>query len=211
MSKKEIIILGSGGHAKIVIDILGKLDTYEIVGVVTKGTDCEFCGYPILGDDAVLPKLYKKGIRNCSMGIGGFTNNSLRKKIFLKGKKMGFNFISAIDPTAIISKTASIGEGVVIFAGVVINPEVLIGNNVIVATGSTIDHESRIEDHVLVSAGVTVGANDLIKEGALLALGSNVISGVTVGENVLVGAGAVVVKDCLEPGTYLGVPARRVK
>jgi sugar O-acyltransferase (sialic acid O-acetyltransferase NeuD family) len=211
MSKEKIIIIGSGGHAKIILDILEKINKYEIIGVVTEDTMDNFNGYPILGNDEVLSDLLKKDIKNVAMGIGGLRDNFLRKKIFEKVKKQGFNVISVIDPSAIISKSVSLGEGVVIFAGVVINTGVFIGNNVIIATSSTIDHETKVEDHVLISAGVTIGANDLIQEGALLSLGSKVISGLKIGKNILVGAGAVVVSDCMDTGTYLGVPARKVE
>jgi len=211
MSREKVFILGSGGHAKIVLDILEKANKYEIIGVVTEDMMDNFCNWPVLGNDEVLPELLKNGIKNVAIGIGGFRDNLLRKKIYKKVKRRGFNVISAIDPSAIISKSVSLGEGVVIFAGVVINTEVFIGNNVIIATGSTVDHETKIEDHVLISAGVTIGANDIIQKEALLSLGSIVISDLKIGKHVLIGAGAVVIRDCIDPGTYLGIPARRIE
>ena len=211
MIREKIILLGSGGHAGIVLDIIEEMDVYNIVGVVTKEEipAGKFNGYKILGDDNVLTELLKDGITKAVIGVGGFKDNVSRKKIFTKLKEMSFEIVPAIHPKAIISRSVTINEGMVAFAGVVINPNVRIGNNVIIATGATIDHETELNDHVLVSAGVTVGANSYIREGALLALGSKIISGVTVGRNVLIGAGAVVVKDCIEPGTYLGTPAKK--
>jgi len=208
-TKEKVILLGSGGHAKVVVDILEKSETYEIVGIITKDKINSFLNYPVLGNDDLLPILYKKGITKVAMGIGSFRDNNLRKKVFSKVKRMGFNVVSAIDPTATISKSVILGEGSVIFAGAIINTLVVIGDNVIIATGSTIDHETRIENHVLISAGVTIGANNLIGEGALLALGSKVISGLKIGKNVVVGAGAVVTKDIKKPGIYIGIPARK--
>ena len=212
MAKERIILLGSGGHAMIVLDILEEMRKFDIIGVVTKDAlnNKTFMGYKILGNDDVLSELYQQGIKKIAIGIGGFKNNSLRKKVFLKIKKMGFHAITAIHPRAIISKTVNIGEGSVIFPGVVINSSTKIGDNVIIATGSTVDHNTIIGNHVLISAGVTVGADNIINEEALLALGSKVVSGITIGSDVLIGAGAVVVKDCLTPGIYLGIPARKV-
>ena len=209
----KIVVIGSGGHAGVVIDILEEMNKYQIVGIITNDIfpNSKFNNYDILGDDSALQSLIMNGINKVAIGIGGFNNNVLRKEIFCKLKEIGFEIVSIIHPKTVIAKSTQIDEGSVIFAGVVINPNVSIGKNVIIATGATIDHETVIKDHVLVSAGVTVGANDIIQEGALLALGSNIISDITVGRNVLIGAGAVVVKDCLEPGTYLGIPARKVK
>lgn len=207
--KEKVIVIGDGGHAKIVIDILGYYEKYEIIGVTSKEPKSEkFYGHPIIGTDEVLEGFFKKGVTNVAIGIGGFTNNELRKQLFIKVKKIGFNVISAIHPNAIISKKATLGEGTTIFAGVVINPDVIIGDNCVIATSSSIDHETIVEDHCLISAGVTLGANCLIKEGTLCALGAKIISGVKVGENALIAAGAVVVKDIVRNSKVFGVPAK---
>lgn len=212
MKKEDVIVIGAGGHAKIVIDILEETGCYNIVGLIAKDNEGKlFYGYPILGDDDALPTYFKKGITCVAIGVGGFKNNVLRKNIFERLNSLGFCVISAIHPKAVISKTAELGDGNVVFAGVVINPDVEIGDNCIIATGATIDHETVIESHVLISAGVTVGGCSVIEEGALCALGSKVISGVKVGKNALVAAGAVVVSDIAPDSTVFGIPARAVK
>ena len=209
----KIIVIGSGGHAGIVIDILEEINKYQIVGIITNDIfpDRRFANYTVLGNDSVLQELKENGINKVAIGIGGFKNNVLRKKIFNKLKAIGFEIVTAIHPKTVVARTAKIGEGSVIFAGVIINPNVIIENNVIVATGSTIDHETVIKNHVLISAGVTVGANDIIEEGVLIALGAKIVSGIRITKDVLIGAGAVVVKDCLKKGMYLGIPARKIK
>lgn len=210
MKKEKVILLGSGGHAKVVIDILEEMGKYEIIGITTrvKNNKDYFKGYPVLGDDTVLYDLFNQGIKYAALGVGGFANNNLRRKIFSKLKNIGFEVVSIIHPSAVISKTVTLGEGVVVCPGVAINADAHIGNNVILYTGSIIDHESIIEDHVLIATGTAVGANCLIKEGALLALGSKVISGTEVGKNVCVAAGAVVVNDIDDNLRVFGVPAR---
>jgi len=205
----EIVLLGSGGHAKVVLDIIRKMSKYKILGVVTKQKIKNFEGIKVLGDDGILNELYKSGIRCLAMGIGGFRDNETRKTVFLKSKKLGFNFISAIDTSAIISNSVVLGEGVVLFPGVLLNTDVRIGDNVIIATGSSIDHETIIRNHALVSAGVTIGANCVIDDEALVALGANIVSGIHICEKALVGAGATVVKDIEEKGLYLGCPAKK--
>lgn len=211
--KPNLILIGSGGHAKLVIDILEETNACNIIGVTT--TDLKagesFQGYPVLGNDEVLPEYRKKGISYAAMGLGGYRDNALRKKVYEKIKSLGYTFLNAIHPSAIISKTAKIGEGVVIFPGVILNTEVVIGNNSIIATGSTIDHETVIGNHVLVSAGVTVGAYTCIEDNVLMALGSKVISGLIIKSNVLVAAGAVVVNDIEENTKVFGIPAKPIK
>jgi len=207
--KKPVVIIGSGGHAKCVIDILEQLGTYEIVGVTTKYAQLgsSFFNYQVLGTDDLLPSLLEKGINYAAIGVGGFTNNRLRKKIYERMKSIGFKLVTAVHPSAAIGPHVKIGEGSVIFSGVVVNPDVTIGNDVVIATNSSIDHETEIQDHVLISAGVTVGGNDIIEEGALLAIGSVIVSGKRVGKYSLVAAGAVVVKDVAAETAVAGIPA----
>lgn len=207
--KEKVIIVGDGGHAKIVIDILREMNQYDLLGVTSKQTNkSEFYGLPVLGNDEILDHYSEKGIKNIALGIGGFKNNELRTLIYKKLFKKGFNIINAIHPKSVIAKSVIIGKGVVVFAGVILNPEVKLGNNVIVATGSTIDHETIIEDHCLISAGVTIGANNRIGQGTLCALGSKVISAVTIGEKSLIAAGAVVVSDLPSNSIVFGIPAK---
>ena len=206
--KEKLILIGDGSHALIVLENLSEMNAYENNCVTSKNeTRKKFKRLPVLGRDSVLTEYFKQGLRNVAIGIGGFTDNQLREKIYKKVKSIGFNVVSAIHPSAIISKSASIGEGNTLFAGVVINAEVVIGNNCIIATNSSIDHETIINDHVLISAGVTIGANSIIETGTLCALGSKVISNVRIGKNTLVAAGAVVVNNINDNSKVFGIPA----
>jgi sugar O-acyltransferase (sialic acid O-acetyltransferase NeuD family) len=208
---KKLIVIGSGGHAGVVIDIIETSTDYKIIGVTTKDDEIrEFIGYPVLGNDDILFEFKNNGINKVAIGIGGYRNNALREKSYNFLKSHGLEPVKLIHKSAVISRSVSIGEGSVVFPGVVMNTHVKIGNNVIVATSSSIDHETIIEDHVLVSAGVTIGAYAKIGSGSLIALGVKIISGINVCSNALVGAGAVVVKDITEPGLYLGIPAKKI-
>ncbi len=207
----EIIIIGSGGHAAVVIDIIHQMTTFTIYGVTSlslkKGSS--FCGYPVLGDDSVLEDITTQtGITHLAMGIGGFKDNIHRTKIYNELKSKGFIFINAIHPFSSISSTAKIGEGVTVYPGAIINTEVKIGNNVIIATGASIDHETTIEENVLISSGSVIGAYTLIKNGTMIALGSKIISGLIIGSNSLIAAGAVVVNDVPDNSRVYGVPAK---
>ena len=206
-----LVLAGSGGHAKIVIDIIELVGSNKIIGITTQDLNLNsFQGYPVLGTDAELPKLFGRGIRYAAVGVGGFRDNERRKAVFSHIKGLGFNRIRTVHPSAIIARDVQIGEGSVICAGVVLNPGVSIGENVIVVTGSTVDHETIIDDHVLIAGGVSVGANVHVKEEAFLAIGSTVVSGMVIGKNSLVAAGAVVVKNVDAGQTVMGIPARNV-
>ena len=206
---KNVIVIGSGGHAKVIIDIIHSMNKYKIIGITSqsfrKGE--MFIGHKIIGDIDVLCEFNPE---ECliAMGIGGFKDNCIRQKNFLAVKSMGFTFLNVIHPSAIISKTCLFGEGIVIFPGVVLNTDVSIGDNTIVATGSTIDHETVIGKHILVSAGVTVGAYAKINDNVLIALGAKVVSGIIIGKNSLVAAGAVVIKDVQDNEVVYGIPAK---
>lgn len=205
---KNVIVIGSGGHAKVIVDIIHSMDKFKIIGVTSQSLKIgeSFLGYKIIGDIDVLSEFNPE---ECliAMGIGGFRDNLVRKKNFVAVKGMGFSFLNVIHPSAIISKTCLFGEGIVIFPGVVLNTDVFVGDNSIIATGSTIDHETVIAKHVLVSAGVTIGAYSKINDSALVALGAKVISGINIGANSIVAAGAVVIKDVQNNVIVYGTPA----
>jgi sugar O-acyltransferase (sialic acid O-acetyltransferase NeuD family) len=211
---KSVIIAGSGGHAKVVIDIIHEMNLIskdiKIIGITSNSLSISdsFFGYPILGNDDIFKSYADDKNFFVAMGLGGYRDNILREKVFQYVKSMGVTFMNVIHPLAIISRTAILGEGIVIFPGVIINTEVIIGDNTIIATGSTIDHETIIDSNVLVSAGVTVGAYSKIGKYCVLALGSKVISGIDIEQNVLVAAGAVVVSNVMKNKIVFGIPAK---
>lgn len=206
---KDIIVVGSGGHAKVVIDIIQNMKKFQICGITSNSIPQGelFYGFNVLGKDDII-RDYNPNSYCLAMGIGGFKDNNLRKKVYDLLKSWGYTFVKVIHPTAIISESCIIGEGTVVFPGAILNTEVVVGNNTIIATGATIDHETKIGHHVLVSAGVNIGAYCVIEDSSLIALGAKVISGISIRNNALVAAGAVVVKDVQEQQTVFGVPAK---
>jgi sugar O-acyltransferase (sialic acid O-acetyltransferase NeuD family) len=209
---ENVIVIGSGGHAKVIIDIIHEMGIYNIIGLtsdsITKGN--LFYGYEVLGNDDVLLNYKNNSQVKVAMGLGGYINNTIRKKAYISIKNFGLSFINVIHPKSIISKTVILGEGVTIFPGAIINTDAILGNNVIIATGASIDHETIIGDHVLISAGVTIGAYCIIEDEVLLALGSKVISGLKIGKSSLIAAGAVLVKSINENSKVFGIPAKQL-
>ncbi|MEW6418727.1 MAG: acetyltransferase [Nitrospirota bacterium] len=206
---KKIIIIGSGGHAKVIIDILKSSDNYKIIGCTDASLkQKDIMGLPVLGDDSILPQLYKNGLRHAFVAIG---DNKIRSEISDCVKKMGFELINAISPHSYISKSVKLGSGIAIVQGAVINPETVIGNNAIINTGSTIDHDCIIEESCHIAPGCNIAGNVRIGKGTFLGIGCKVIPKITIGEWTTVGAGAVVVNDLPGYSLAVGVPAKIVK
>lgn len=206
-----VVVLGSGGHAKCVIDVLRSMQQFEILGCIYDDTDPTrlVAGVPIIDRMARIESLGREGI-SAAIGIGGWTNTRARKEIFERAAGLDLDIVTMVDPTSRIASSARVGRGSIIFPGADIAVDVALGENVMVATNSFVSHETEIGDHVLLSAGVNVGGNVTIGEGTLVAIGSTIASRVTIGSNCLVGAGSVVVDDVPSGTTVRGVPARPV-
>jgi UDP-perosamine 4-acetyltransferase len=211
MAKEKVVLIGSGGHAGVIVDNLEAENRWQIVGAVTTDTGIEkFRGYPVLGDHSALPKIFEEGVESAVIGVGGWEDNLERQRVYEELKQLGFRIVSTIHPTAVISKEATMDEGCHVFSLSVIHPGVTMGANSIVYDLSLIGHDTSLGDHILLSAGVTVGANVKIGEGALIGLGANVVSRVTIGKRSLVCSGACVLKDIPDAKKVIGNPGRVV-
>lgn len=206
---KNVLIVGSGGHAKCVIDILQAMQEYSILGCVADDSDPgrSVLGVPIVGTLAAL-KQFSPGDYKVAIGVGGWKDINERKRLFDQVISLGFSVISPIHPEARIAPSAQIGMGATIYAGVDIGPDVHIRKNVMVGTASYISHETIVEEHTLISAGVNVGGNAVVGAGCLIAIGATVASRVRIGDGTLIAAGAVVVGDTPPFSRVMGVPAK---
>ena len=170
---KDIILVGYGGHAKSVADCIERQGKYRIIGY----TDFQKyeSSYPYLGTDEVLEDYYDRGIRNIALCIGYLGKGKSRQKIYMNLKQIGFEFPPIIDPFAIISDSASLGEGTFVGKYAVVNAEARIGKMVIVNTMALIEHECVVGDfsHVAVSA-VLCGQVE-VGEAAFIGANSTVI------------------------------------
>ena len=204
----KIAIIGAGGQARIVYEILSYDRNIEVVAfvdnVVRSGKE-SIKGIPIVGDHSVLPELIKNGVRGAIVAV---SMNDIRKAHFEKLRAMGFELINAVHPTSIIAPTVKLGGGVTIAIGAIISTGVNIANNVIINTGAIVDHENQIEDHVHISSGCSLAGRVTVKKNALVGIGSVVRENVTIGENAIIGAGSVVLENIPDNVTASGTPAR---
>ena len=202
---KDVIIIGAGGHAKVIADIIYKSGD-NLIGflddnLANKGKEI-YLGKKVLGTT--------KDIENYNKNyfIIGIGNNSIRKKI---NNENNLKLYTAIHPSAIIAEDVKIGTGSVIMAGVVINPGTVIGKNCIINTCSSLDHDNLLEDYVHISPGAHLAGTVSVKEGTWICTGATIINNITIAQNNIIGAGSVVIKDINEEnGTYVGVPVKKV-
>ncbi len=202
---KDVIIIGAGGHAKVIADIIYKSGD-NLIGflddnLANKGKEI-YLGKKVLGTT--------KDIENYNKNyfIIGIGNNSIRKKI---NNENNLKLYTAIHPSAIIAQDVKIGTGSVIMAGVVINPGTVIGKNCIINTCSSLDHDNLLEDYVHISPGAHLAGTVSVKEGTWICTGATIINNITIAQNNIIGAGSVVIKDINEEnGTYVGVPVKKL-
>lgn len=209
---KDLYIIGAGGFGREVAWIVERINsikpTWNLKGFIddnetlwgsTEGECHVFGGCEYL---SALEDVYAV----CAVG-----SSNVRKKIIEKLKDTSVKFATLVDPSVLYSNSVKIGEGAIVCAGTIITVDVSIGDHVIVNLDCTIGHDAVIDDFVTIYPSVNVSGNVLIGECSELGTGTQIIQGKKVISNTIIGAGAIVVKDCLESGTYVGSPAKKIK
>lgn len=200
---KAVILIGGGGHAKVVIDcvrgagreVAGILDDGLVPGVLVQDV-------PVLGKVADAEKYPGHAFL---IAIG---SNAARSRI---AQTLSVDWCTVIHPSAVVSPSAHIEAGTVVMPRAVINAGARVGGHCIVNSGAIIEHDGHIADFVHISPGAALGGTVTVGEGAHVGIGAILRNNITVCGGSIIGAGAVVVKDILQPGTYVGVPAGRLK
>lgn len=189
---KDVIIIGAGGHAQVVADIVqssgdrvaGFLDDYKIEGVLGKIADCVFY--------------------NDNFFVIAIGNNQLRKKIAMQYDFL--NYYTAIHSSAIVSPNVKIGVGTVVMPNVIINSGTTIGEHCIINTSSVVEHDNCIDSFVHVSPNATLCGTVSVGECTHIGAGATVINNVDICDNCVIGAGAVVIRNVDVAGVYVGIP-----
>lgn len=206
---KPVIIIGAGGHARVLFDCL-RLQGVNVLGRLDKaGAENGNFDLPIIGDDSAISE-YPSDTVELVNGLGSVGNMNLRTSIFSRFKKLGYRFRSVIHPSAIIAHDCELGEGVQVLAGAVINTGTKIAADTIVNTGAIVDHECIVGSHVHIAPGCTLSGGIHIGDGTHIGTGTKIIQGISIGNRALVAAGSVVVKNVPDGKKVMGVPARIV-
>jgi acetyltransferase-like isoleucine patch superfamily enzyme len=213
MDQQPIIIIGSAGHAKVIIDIIEKMKVYQIIGLTNaKPIPNEtVLSYPVLGTDDDLLNIYnQEAILNFCIAVG---DNWTRQKV---KEKLLHNFPNAvfpciIHPSAQIGRDVLIGQGTVIMAGAIINTGSKIGDFVILNTKCSIDHDNTIGDFVSAGPNSTTGGDVAIGSFSVLGLSATIKRGISVGNNCVVGSSAYLHESCEDNLVLFGIPAKAIR
>jgi len=207
----KIVIIGAGGHGRVVLDIIRNNHQFEVAGFLDGNATLHhkvIDGVEVLGDVSLITHFSQMGIGGAIIGIG---DNRVREHYASLLLEKGISLVSAIHPSANIAGNAQIGKNVVIASGVCICAHSVVEDNAILNTGCIVEHESLIQSAAHVCPGVKMAGHVLVKSTAFVGIGATVIQGITIGQAAVVGAGAVVLEDVPAYTTVVGVPARIVK
>ncbi|HWE01098.1 MAG TPA: acetyltransferase [Tepidisphaeraceae bacterium] len=207
----DVIIVGAGGHGKVVLDILRAGGRHVPIGFID--ADVTLAGssvgeLKVVGPANMLPKLRQRKVKGAIIAIG---DNRTRMRYARLLQEQGFELINAVHPTASVSPSAILGANVVIAAQSVICTEARIEDSVVINTGAIVDHECIVHEGAFIAPGVCLAGRVRIGAGAFVGLGANVIQCLSIGQYAVIGAGAAVIADVADYATAVGVPARVIK
>jgi sugar O-acyltransferase (sialic acid O-acetyltransferase NeuD family) len=206
----KIVVIGGGGHAKVVISILKKC-SYEVVGYTDEYDRGSILGVLYLGKDSVLKeKREESGVSHAVVGIGKIDCSDVRLRIQEEVKRWGLGFPIITSPSASVNEDVVLGEGTVVFDGAVINSGARIGKACIINSNSTVEHDCIIEDDVHIGPGAAVSGGVEIGHHCMIGVGASICHGISIASRSLIGAGATVSRNIQESGTYVGTPARKI-
>lgn len=209
----KIFIIGSSGHAKVIIDIVQQQGKYQIVGLLDRHRQVgeQTLGYSVLGEEADLSALIlRHGGSGVLLAIGdNFIRSQVAERVQQRCPEL--RFVTAIHPKANIAAVATVGEGSVVMAGASIGASARVGRFCIVNSQSSLDHDSAMEDFSSLAPGVVTGGNCRIGEGSALGIGTVLIHGIEIGSQSVIGAGSLVLRSIGSSVVAYGRPAEVVR
>ena len=205
----KILILGAGGHGKVLADLIDRLAHWRAVGFLDDDPAKQgqrVLDVPVLGLTRSPAAAAEKA--GASAVVPAFGDNGLRETYFSRVLETGLALPNLIHPSAIISRHTELGRGIALLAGAVVNPGTLIEDNVCLNTRACVDHDCRIEAHAHILPGAVLTGNVRVGRRATIGAGAVVNPGLCVAEGAIVGAGAVVTRDVAAGAVVVGNPAR---
>lgn len=204
----DTLIIGAGGHGKVVLDILSAGRKYTPIGFLDADPALagnSVAGLGVLGSVNLLPKLREQKIRCVIIAIG---DSRSRLSYAQAALDHGFELINAIHPDSYIAPSAKLGRNIVVAAGAVIATEAVVHDSCIINTNSVVEHECEIAAGAHIAPGALLAGRVKVESSAFIGLGAKVIQCLTIGSGSIVGAGSVVIRDVPAGVTVVGAPAR---
>jgi sugar O-acyltransferase (sialic acid O-acetyltransferase NeuD family) len=211
MNSVRCVILGGGGHARVLLDTLSANKKVCVEGILDKGKEHgDVGGIPVLGSDDLIPGLVAGGVSHFVIGMGSVKMTDRRQALYKLAANAGLTPLVVIAASAEVSTRAEIGYGAQILFRAVVNAGARVGLNTIVNTGAIIEHDCCVEDHVHIATGAILCGDAHIGFQTHVGAGAIVKQGIRIGSRCTIGAGAVVVRDVADGECVAGVPARRI-
>ena len=197
MRNDKIVLIGGGGHCKSVLDAVLRSRNYSEIVITDNDlpVGTSILGCKVVGNDDLLPDLYRNGVTFGFISIGSIKSTDVRHRAYERAYGVGFEFPIIADPSAIIASSAAIGKGVFIGKNAVVNADAVIGHMAIINTGAIIEHGCKIGEFSHIAVGAVACGNVTIKKGVFMGARSVVTQGVSIGEGVMIGAGSIVLKS----------------
>jgi sugar O-acyltransferase (sialic acid O-acetyltransferase NeuD family) len=209
------ILLGGGGHARVLLDCLETNPLAQPAGILDPDQSQwgqDVLGCRVLGGDELLPDLIAAGrVDSFVVSLGGVGNNGPRARLFSLATGLGLLPLTVVHPSAVVSALAEIGAGCQLLPGCIVNAGVRLQDGVLINTGAIVEHDCLVAEHAHISTGARLGGSVQIGALSHVGIGATVRQGIRIGRNTLVGAGAVVVADVPDDVVVAGVPARIMK
>lgn len=210
MNKKQdlpIIILGAGGHAKVILDTLLTLK-YKIAGIInpTKVEEPFFSKLKYLGNDVIIKHL-EPAEQHMANGLGSSQSTLARTQLYLHYQQHHFHFPTLIHPTAIVSRSVQIAQGNQILAGAFIGADSFLSENCIINTRAIIEHECRIGKHSHIATGAILCGKVIVGNNVHIGAGATINQGITIEDGAVIASGSVVIENVKENTLVAGVPA----
>jgi UDP-perosamine 4-acetyltransferase len=208
---RRAVIVGTGGHARVVLSLLRSAERYELLHIVELGQPRAgelIMGHPVSATPDILPSLVGQFDIDVFLAIG---DNVIRHRWWENIGRMGLSLPNLVSPRAFIDPSASLGEANIVCADAFIGPEARLGSNNLINTRATVEHETIIGHHCHLAPCSTVAGRSSVSNFCLLGAGSIIRDNIFIAEHTVLGAGAVLVK-CIEVErqTLAGIPARSI-
>lgn len=206
LMSKKIVMVGGGGHCVSVIDAARSSSKFDDIVITDKelAVNTVLCGSRVVGNDEVLSSLFRKGYTNAFISVGSITDTTIRRNLYHKIKRVGFEFPCIEDGSSIVSKNAQLEEGVFVGKGAVINGNCEVDKFAIINSGSIIEHNCKIGEFSHVSVGAVICGDCIIGKDVFIGANTTIIQGLKVGDNSIIGAGSLVLRDVPENVTVYG-------
>lgn len=194
LTNKPVIIIGTGGHARVLADGLNLINR-SILGFTDHNPKFKsWNGIPVIGTDKTIESYDKNKIELIN-GVGSLPFDDKRIKIYKKFKELGYSFATFIHPTAYVAKDCHISEGCQILAKACIQPGSIIKENVIINTGAQIDHDCSILDHCHLAPNATLCGTVTLAQGVHVGSNATITQEIDIGADSIIGAGSTITEN----------------